>query len=310
MKSKLEQVLEHYLNGREIAVWGTPTRLLLRLLKGYKYHIAENVDPLKHYVVIVNGGDEADFHMDEQSKPFKFPYDYFLFIDDDYGLPFEWECHGVRIGRETYFGESFANGCKYGFFESIGHFTSINSTAMIQCDHQHNMIFTSDDIEDLFTDENKALFESRYSVDPKHPYVVNKKRLTIGSDVWIGANTFINASKVTSIGDGAMIGAGAVVLEDVPPYAVVIGIPAKVKRYRFAPDVIETLLRIKWWEWSIEEINANADALLTPEIFMQRFGGRRISRTEKAICTEFQGHRHGEISPPSRSKRPVKTIDA
>jgi len=272
MKTKLEQILDHYLNGREVAIWGTPTRLMLRALQGYKYHIADKVDPQKHYVVLVNVDDEADFLLDEQSKSFKLRNDYFIFSGDDYGLPFEWECYGVKVGRETYFGKMIENGCRYGSIASIGHFTSINSTAMIQSDHQHNMIFTSDDIGDILTDENNALFESRYLADPKHPYGVNKNRITIGNDVWIGAYTFINASKVTSIGDGAMIGAGAVVLEDVPPYAVVVGVPAKIKRYRFPPEMIETLLRVKWWEWSIEEINANADALMSPEIFAERFG--------------------------------------
>jgi len=271
MKTKLEQVLDRYLNGREVAIWGTPTRLMLRALKGYKYHIAENVDPQKHYVIAVNGDDETDFFMDEQSKPFKFPDDHFIFTDDDYGLPFEWECHGVKIGRETYFGEMYEDGCKYGYIESIGHFTSINSTAMIHCDHQHNMIFTSDDIQNLFTDENMALFESRYHADPKHPYGASKERITIGNDVYIGGYSFVNASKVTNIGDGAIIGAGAVVLHDVPPYAVVAGVPAKMKRYRFPPAMIEILLRVQWWNWSVDEINANADALMSPDIFMERF---------------------------------------
>jgi aminocyclitol acetyltransferase len=242
--------------------------------RGYKYHIAEKIDPLKHYVVIVDGGDEADFQMDEQSESFAFPDDYFLFSakDDDYGLPFEWECYGVKIGRGTYFGEMYAKSCKYGFFESIGHFTSINSTARVQVDHQLNMIFTSDDIQDLFSEESQALFDKKIFADPKNPYARNKKRITIGNDVYIGANTFINASKVTNIGDGAIIGAGAVVLHDVPPYAVVAGVPAKIKRYRFSPEMIDVLLRVKWWDWSVGEINANADALMSPDVFMQRFG--------------------------------------
>jgi aminocyclitol acetyltransferase len=268
----LEQVLDRCLNGREIAVWGTPTRLLQRALKGYNYHIAKDVDPKKHYVIIVNGGDEADFDMDEQSEPFRYAYDCFLFGDDDMGLPFEWECHGVKIGRETYFGDKYEKGCKYGFLESIGHFTSINITAMVQIDHQQNMIFTSDDLQDLFTDENIAMFKDRVKADPKHPYGKGKNRITIGNDVYIGANSFVNASKVTNIGDGAIIGAGAVVLENVPPYAVCVGVPAKVVRYRFPPEMIETLLRVKWWNWSVDEINANADALINPEIFMKRFG--------------------------------------
>ena len=95
---------------------------------------------------------------------------------------------------------------------------------------------------------------------------MNEKPLIIGNDVWIGANVFINSSTVASIGDGAIVGAGAVVLEDVPPYAIAVGVPAKIKRYRYTPETIETLLRVKWWEWSVEKINENADAIISPEI--------------------------------------------
>jgi len=264
--------LDRCLNGREVAVWGNPTRFMLRALKSYGFHIARNVDPRKHYVVAVNDDDLNDFHLDEQSKPFKYYRDYLTFYDFGGELPFEWECHGVKIGRQTYISDSFADACGEGYIERIGHFTSVNGTAEIACDHQHNMTFVSDDIADVFSDENKALFKEKYLGDPKHPYATGKKRIIIGSDVWIGAYSFINSSKVTSIGDGAIIGSGAVVLENVPPYAVVVGIPAKIKRYRYSPEMIETLLRVQWWNWSKEEINANFDALMSPDEFMKRFG--------------------------------------
>ena len=272
MKTRLEQVLERHLDGREIAVWGSPTRLMLRVLKPYKFHIADSVDVQKHYVVAVNDGDLDDFLLDEQSKSFEYVNDYLTFDDEGGELPFERECYGVKVGRETYFGEGIVGGCKSGYIESIGHFTSINCSVDMGVNHQLNMIFTSDDIAELFTVENKALFETRLKADKQHPYAHGKDRITIGNDVYIGANTFINASKVTYIGDGAIIGAGAVVIENVPPYAIVVGVPAKIKRYRFEPRVIETLLRVKWWNWSADEINANLDALMSPEIFMERFG--------------------------------------
>jgi aminocyclitol acetyltransferase len=272
MKTRLEQVLDRCLNGREVAVWGNPTRLMLRALKSHNYCIAGNVDPQKNYVVAVNDDDLSDFLLDEQSKPFKYVDDYLTFNDEGGELPFESECFGVKVGRQTYFGEGIADACRNGYVESIGRFTSINSSAMIHVDHPSNMTFISDEIQNFFTEENKALFKARYLVDPKHPYAANKSRLSIGNDVWIGANTFINCSRVTTIGDGAIIGSGAVVLEDVPPYAVVVGVPAKIKRYRYPVEMIETLLRVKWWEWSIEEINANADALMSPEIFLKKFG--------------------------------------
>jgi aminocyclitol acetyltransferase len=272
MKTRLEQVLDRHLNGRGIAVWGSPTRSLLRVLKAYNHHIAGDVDPAKHYVVAVNYGDMEDFQTDAQSKPFKPIEDYLAFDDEGGELPFEWECHGVKIGRQTYFGEGFAGACAEGYIGSIGHFTSINHTADMGVNHQLDMVFTSDDIAHFFTADNKKQFRKRLASNPQSPYNKNKPPITIGSDVYIGANAFVNVSKVTDIGDGAIIGAGAVVLENVPPYAVAVGVPAKVKRYRFTPEMIECLLRVKWWEWSIEQINANADALMSPEIFWERFG--------------------------------------
>jgi len=272
MKTRLEQVLERCLNGREVAVWGVPTRRLLRVLRPYQFHVVDNVDPRNHYVVAVNDDDLADFLSDEQSKSFQYAYDYLTFYDEGGELPFEWMCFGVHVGRQTYFGDGVAGACKNGYIKSIGQFTSINGTAKIHVNHQLNMTFVSDDIQSFFNEENMALFQNKLQNDPKHPYAYSKKPMTIGSDVYIGAYAFINASTVTSIGDGAIIGSGAVVLEDVPPFAVVVGVPARIKRYRFSQEMIETLLRVKWWDWSIEEINENADALMSPEIFMEKYG--------------------------------------
>jgi carbonic anhydrase/acetyltransferase-like protein (isoleucine patch superfamily) len=95
--------------------------------------------------------------------------------------------------------------------------------------------------------------------------------LTIGSDVWIGAHAFINCSKVKTIGDGAIIGSGAVVIEDVLPYSIVVGVPAKVKRFRYTPEQIETLMRVRWWDWDETAIRDNAGLLLYPHRFFERF---------------------------------------
>lgn len=105
MKTRLEQVLERCLNGREVAVWGTPTRRLLRVLKPYKFHVAGSVDPGNHYVVAVNDDDLSDFLSDETSKQCKFAYDYLTFNDEGGELPFERMCFDVPVGRQTYFGE-------------------------------------------------------------------------------------------------------------------------------------------------------------------------------------------------------------
>jgi hypothetical protein len=78
--------------------------------------------------------------------------------------------------------------------------------------------------------------------------------LTIGNDVWIGTNALV-LPHVKRIGDGAVVAAGAVVAKDVPPYAVVVGNPARVVRFRFGKETIDQLLAAQWWEKSIEELD-------------------------------------------------------
>ena len=84
--------------------------------------------------------------------------------------------------------------------------------------------------------------------------VSTRKYTLIGNDVWIGVNTCLIGGKEFRIGDGACIGAVAVVTKDVPPYAIVVGNPARVIRYRFAPPVIEDLLRLQRWTLPLEVI--------------------------------------------------------
>jgi acetyltransferase-like isoleucine patch superfamily enzyme len=95
-------------------------------------------------------------------------------------------------------------------------------------------------------------------------HLASKGDVVIGNDVWIGRNATI-LSGVT-VGDGAVIGACALVTKDVPPYAIVGGVPAKVLKYRFTPEQIAALQRIQWWEWPTEKINQAAPLLLSADI--------------------------------------------
>lgn len=87
--------------------------------------------------------------------------------------------------------------------------------------------------------------------------------LTIGNDVWIGTNATITAS-VGEIGDGAVIGAGANVARNIPPYAIAVGNPARVVKFRFSKETIEALLQERWWDKPLEELLDDLPAFQTP----------------------------------------------
>lgn len=83
----------------------------------------------------------------------------------------------------------------------------------------------------------------------------HKGDIVIGNDVWIGYEAVVMAG--VTIGDGAIIGARAVVTKDVPPYTIVGGVPAREIRRRFSDDVIARLQELKWWDWPAERIQRN-----------------------------------------------------
>jgi len=95
-----------------------------------------------------------------------------------------------------------------------------------------------------------------------HP--VSRGDVTIGSDVWIGREALILSG--VEIGHGAVIGARAVVTRDVPPYAIVAGVPARVVRSRFDADLIARLLACRWWDWDAERIRKAGPLLLSNDV--------------------------------------------
>lgn len=92
----------------------------------------------------------------------------------------------------------------------------------------------------------------------------SKGDITLGNDVWIGYEAVILAG--VTIGDGAIIGARAVVTRDVPPYAIVGGVPARLIRRRFDEATIESLLALQWWDWEPERIQRALPALQAGDI--------------------------------------------
>ena len=83
------------------------------------------------------------------------------------------------------------------------------------------------------------------------------RRIKIGNDVWLGRNVII--TNYANIGDGVIAGAGAVITKDVPDYAIVAGVPARIIGYRFTAEQIKALKQIAWWNWSDDKIRQNYD---------------------------------------------------
>jgi virginiamycin A acetyltransferase len=91
-----------------------------------------------------------------------------------------------------------------------------------------------------------------------------KGDIIVGNDVWFGYGCLIKGA--VTIGDGAIIAAGAVVVKDVPPYSIVAGNPAKVVKMRFDDATIKRLLQIAWWDWDIDKINRHLKLICSLDI--------------------------------------------
>lgn len=160
-----------------------------------------------------------------------------------------------NIGRYTYTGAF-----DMIFHTNIGSFCSISYGVTIgPPEHDYNKLTT-----------HPFLYDKRYKIlEDKDLLPISKfnKQCKIGNDVWIGCNATI--LRGVNIGDGAVIGANALVNKDVPPYAIVAGVPAKIIKYRFNNDIIKVLLDLKWWEWDIQKIKKNS-SIFTENITLEK----------------------------------------
>ena len=147
------------------------------------------------------------------------------------------------IGRYSYIGISTHVNCA-----EIGNFCSIASDVYIGLE-EHTISYIS--TSPIFTEAHNGTGYSWV----KDNLVSPSKKTVIGHDVWIGFRALIKAG--ITIGNGAIVGAGAIVTHDVPPYSVVVGIPAKVKKYRFSKEIINTLESLSWWDWEEEILKNN-----------------------------------------------------
>ena len=101
----------------------------------------------------------------------------------------------------------------------------------------------------------------------KEDKIIERKRIIIGNDVFIGMN--VTVLDGVTIGDGAIIGAGAVVSKDIPPYAIAVGCPIRIIRYRFNEDTVQQFLHLKWWDKDEDCLRLVEKQFFNPELFLE-----------------------------------------
>ena len=148
--------------------------------------------------------------------------------------------HDVRVGEFSYIAKNCAvTNCTIGKFCSIGP----NFCCGLGI-HPTNGISTAPMFYSLSKVNGSTLVSS--------PKIEESKHTIIGNDVFIGAN--VTMMDGVTIGDGAVIGAGAVVSKDIPPYAIAVGCPIRIIKYRMTDEQIAAMLRINWWNWDDERL--------------------------------------------------------
>lgn len=156
---------------------------------------------------------------------------------------------GSSLGFATYIGVCCQlNDCIFGRYCSIADnvsvITATHPTSVFVSTHP---LFYSPKKQCGYALVDEPLFEETLSIEGNS--------IIIGNDVWIGSNVKLVGG--IRIGDGAIVAAGAYVTKDVPPYAIVGGVPAKIIRFRFSENERFCLMNAKWWNWSKEKIESN-----------------------------------------------------
>lgn len=158
--------------------------------------------------------------------------------------------------------------CKVESYTYIGCRSSISDTTIGRfCSIGHNVFCGPGDHPSrwlssspvFYSDRKQCGFTFCESAEFKETQLV-----VLGNDCWVGANVFIRNG--IRVGHGSIIGAGAVVVKDVPEYSIVGGVPAKLLRMRFDESEIQELLAIKWWNWDPQILAENAPRFRTENV--------------------------------------------
>lgn len=243
---------------------------------GYKVKTIEEVDSKYDFIVISLMSFKYEIVEALESHNFSCIDYFYLYENEGYNKE-DVIYKGCKVGRYTYGYKALLE--NYPLAISIGRYCSINATARIWNNHPIGYVTTHPilDCPVFYSQEQydeRKQFILKYgihfnNVEYENSPLRQNEPIIIGNDVWIGANVVILPG--VSVGDGAILAAGAVVTKDIDPYAIVGGVPAKVIKYRFREEEIKKFLKIQWWNWSIDKIESNIEMFYQPEKFLESF---------------------------------------
>lgn len=189
----------------------------------------------------------------------------------------------VRIDRNNYIWHSIVGKHSYTgkntsvISAEIGNFVSVSWNVTIGgANHDYSRVTT-----------HSFLYDDRDALRPEGAsgYDRFKAPCIIKNDVWIAANAVI--LRGITVGNGAVIGAGSVVTKDIPDYAIVVGVPARIIGYRFEENLIHLLNQTCWWNWEDEQIRKNY------HLFNQKITADVLEEMRK-VSETFSDEREGE----------------
>lgn len=176
---------------------------------------------------------------------------------------------GARIVRSRFAGPGFLNrGAQVGPDAEVGRYFGTNENSYVaRCEIGHYCSFGARSAINPFNHPRDWLSINEFQYHPKSFDWIEEyndfervsrdgevfPRVTIGSDVWIGHN--VNVMGGVDIGHGAIVAAGAVVTKDIPPYAIVAGMPGEIIRMRFPAETVERLITSAWWDLELAELS-------------------------------------------------------
>ena len=170
----------------------------------------------------------------------------------------------TEIGKYSY-GPLCRN---HQFIESIGAFSSFAAGTEVVFNHPieyittHRIIYAGIEPDIILGYDYFKKYKFLEGVRPCKDQIKPFKRVKIGNDVWLGRNVII--TNYANIGNGVIAGVSSIITKDVPDYAVVVGAPARIIRFRYSPEQIASLNKIAWWDWTDDEIRKRYDDFYLP----------------------------------------------